>query len=46
MTLLVPGTRAAAQEEKLLHSFNNNGKDGFDPYSGLIFDPSKRSNSL
>ena len=24
--------------EKVLHSFNNNGSDGADPYAGLIFD--------
>ena len=24
--------------EKVLHSFNNNGKDGFSPYAGVIFD--------
>jgi uncharacterized repeat protein (TIGR03803 family) len=25
-------------EERSLHSFNNNGKDGQDPYGGLVFD--------
>jgi uncharacterized repeat protein (TIGR03803 family) len=25
--------------EKTLHSFNQNGKDGYAPFSGLIFDP-------
>jgi uncharacterized repeat protein (TIGR03803 family) len=24
--------------EVVLHSFNDNGKDGYDPYSGLVFD--------
>jgi uncharacterized repeat protein (TIGR03803 family) len=24
--------------EKILHNFNNNGKDGYGPYAGLIFD--------
>jgi uncharacterized repeat protein (TIGR03803 family) len=37
-TLFVPGTHAAAQQEKLLHSFNINGKDGVNPISGVIFD--------
>ena len=37
-TLLVAGTRAVAQEEKVLHSFN--GKNGAIPYAGLIFDAS------
>jgi uncharacterized repeat protein (TIGR03803 family) len=37
-TLLAPGTRAIAQEEKLMHSFNINGKDGVNPFSGVIFD--------
>jgi uncharacterized repeat protein (TIGR03803 family) len=27
-----------AWTEKILHSFNNNGKDGYGPYAGLIFD--------
>jgi hypothetical protein len=31
-------TGADAQEEKVLHSFENNGRDGFYPYAGLIFD--------
>jgi uncharacterized repeat protein (TIGR03803 family) len=26
--------------ERVLHSFNNNGTDGFQPYSGLMFDTS------
>jgi uncharacterized repeat protein (TIGR03803 family) len=38
MTLLVPGTRAAAQQEKVLHNFSNNGKDGSAPQAGLVFD--------
>ena len=38
VTLLVPGTEAAAQEAKVLHNFSNNGKDGFAPYAGVIFD--------
>jgi uncharacterized repeat protein (TIGR03803 family) len=38
VTLFASGTRAAAQEEKLLHSFNINGKDGVNPASGVIFD--------
>jgi uncharacterized repeat protein (TIGR03803 family) len=38
VTLLVAGTRAVAQEEKILHSFNNNGKGGYHPEARLIFD--------
>jgi uncharacterized repeat protein (TIGR03803 family) len=38
VTLLVAGTRAAAQTDRLLHSFNTNGKDGYGPFSSLIFD--------
>jgi uncharacterized repeat protein (TIGR03803 family) len=37
-SLFVGSTRAIAQEEKLLHSFNINGKDGVNPISGVIFD--------
>jgi uncharacterized repeat protein (TIGR03803 family) len=32
------GMRAAAQEEKVLHSFNENGKGGYAPNGGLILD--------
>jgi uncharacterized repeat protein (TIGR03803 family) len=35
-SLLTTGSRAVAQEEKVLHSFN--GKNGSTPYAGLIFD--------
>src|SRR3974377_1785572 len=28
----------AATHERVLHTFNPNGKDGINPYSGLIFD--------
>ncbi len=38
VTLFTPDMRAAAQQEKLLHSFNINGKDGVNPISGVIFD--------
>ncbi|MGA2904008.1 MAG: choice-of-anchor tandem repeat GloVer-containing protein [Candidatus Korobacteraceae bacterium] len=40
VTLLVTSTWAATREwnEKVLHSFNNNGVDGAEPYAGLIFD--------
>jgi uncharacterized repeat protein (TIGR03803 family) len=38
MAMLVLATTAAAQTEKILHNFNNNGKDGADPAAGLIFD--------
>jgi uncharacterized repeat protein (TIGR03803 family) len=37
-TLVMAGTRAVAQAEGVLHNFNNNGKDGYSPYAGLIFD--------
>jgi uncharacterized repeat protein (TIGR03803 family) len=37
-TLLGAGTRAAAQQEQLLYSFNDNGKDGTDPAAGVIMD--------
>jgi uncharacterized repeat protein (TIGR03803 family) len=37
-TLLVAG--ADAQTESVLHTFNNNGKDGVAPVAGLIFDAS------
>ena len=36
VTVFVTGTYAAT--EKVLHSFDNNGKDGYAPYAGLIFD--------
>jgi uncharacterized repeat protein (TIGR03803 family) len=38
LTVLGTATRAAAQQEKALHSFNSNGKDGFTPYASLILD--------
>jgi uncharacterized repeat protein (TIGR03803 family) len=38
MTALVIATPAAAQEEKVLHSFNNGASGGSYPYSGLILD--------
>jgi uncharacterized repeat protein (TIGR03803 family) len=40
MATLTTGTRAAAQTEKVLHSFSfsNDGKDGNQPFAGLIFD--------
>ena len=39
MTLLVTSTWAATDwNEKLLHSFNNNGVDGANPFAGLIGD--------
>ena len=37
VTLLVTGTWAATHES-VLHSFNNNGTDGVNPYAGLIVD--------
>ena len=39
MTLLVTSTWAASHES-VLHSFNNNGTDGVNPYAGLIADTS------
>jgi len=38
--LLVITKPAVAEKEKILHSFNNNGKDGTEPAAGLIFDAS------
>jgi uncharacterized repeat protein (TIGR03803 family) len=38
MILLAAGATAVAQEEIVLHSFHNNGKDGWGPNSGLTFD--------
>src|SRR5437667_43083 len=37
LILLGASTRAAAQQEKVLHNFGN-GADGIQPYAGLIFD--------
>ncbi len=39
VTLLVTSTWAASHES-VLHSFNNNGTDGVNPYAGLIADTS------
>jgi uncharacterized repeat protein (TIGR03803 family) len=39
VTAILTATPAAAQHERLLHSFNNNGKDGNGPWGGLVFDP-------
>jgi hypothetical protein len=36
--VFVTSIRAAAPQEKVLHNFNSNGKDGIGPVSGLIFD--------
>ena len=36
--LLVTVTRAAGQQETILHSFGNNGKDGTGPTATLVFD--------
>jgi uncharacterized repeat protein (TIGR03803 family) len=38
ITLLAAGASAVAQEEMVLHSFHNNGKDGQGPNSPLVFD--------
>jgi len=40
VTLLVAATRAVAQKEQVLYSFNNKGTDGYNPDAGLIFDGS------
>jgi uncharacterized repeat protein (TIGR03803 family) len=37
-TVLGAGTRAAAQQEQLLYSFSDNGRDGVDPVAGVIMD--------
>jgi uncharacterized repeat protein (TIGR03803 family) len=39
ITLLEASTWAAPRE-RVLHSFNDNGKDGVNPYAGVIFDSS------
>ena len=36
--VFVTPTYAAGPQEKVLHNFNNNGKDGIGPVSALIFD--------
>jgi uncharacterized repeat protein (TIGR03803 family) len=33
-----PGSEALAQSETVLYSFHTNGRDGFQPYGGLVFD--------
>ena len=38
LALLISGTHASAQTEKLLYSFNNNGTDGNGPEGALVFD--------
>lgn len=38
LTVVATGTRVAAQQEKVLHAFAENGKDGFTPLGGLVFD--------
>ena len=38
LTLVMAGTRAVAQAEGVLHSFNGGRLDGYEPYAGLIFD--------
>lgn len=38
LTMLIAGTHASAQTEKLLYSFNNNGTDGNEPGGALVFD--------
>ena len=39
-TLFLISTRAAAQTETVLHNFVNNATDGYQTFSGLIFDAS------
>jgi len=38
ITLFLTGPRALGQQERVLHVFNNNGKDSEQPSSSLIFD--------
>ncbi len=40
VVLLITSTRAIAQTETVLHSFADNGTDGYQTYAGLIFDAS------
>jgi uncharacterized repeat protein (TIGR03803 family) len=37
-SLLTAGTLAAAQRASVLYSFHTSGKDGYEPYAGLVFD--------
>jgi uncharacterized repeat protein (TIGR03803 family) len=37
VTMLLAGTNVAAQTERVLHAFSNNGQGEF-PYTGLILD--------
>ncbi len=36
--MLVAGTLASAQKASVLYSFHTNGKDGYEPYAGLVID--------
>jgi uncharacterized repeat protein (TIGR03803 family) len=38
VAVLLAGTNAAAQQVKILHSFQFNGRGGFEPNAGVIFD--------
>ena len=40
ISLLTPATYAAAQTEAVLHNFADNGTDGYQTYSSLVFDAS------
>lgn len=38
VTVFVTSTWAAAPQGKVLHDFNDDGKDGWNPVSGLVLD--------
>jgi uncharacterized repeat protein (TIGR03803 family) len=40
LSLLVAGSLASAQKATVLYSFHTDGKDGYAPYAGLVFDAS------
>jgi uncharacterized repeat protein (TIGR03803 family) len=40
VSVFIPGIHAVAQQEVVVHNFNNNGKDGYAPYAGVISDAS------
>jgi len=40
VSIFITGTSAVAQQEVVVHNFNNNGKDGYAPYAGVISDAS------
>ena len=43
VTLFVSAAPAAAQQEGILDRFSNNGRDGYEPAAGVIFDAAGKS---